>query len=111
MIDEALLHGWRGLRGGSSLARLLDQYGKKRNRAALPRLSYKKILSWADAHFQRYGSWPNTTSGAVEDAPDERWDLIDDALRAGCRGFPGGSTLLRLLARERGHGTPTPAEG
>jgi hypothetical protein len=106
-----LLHGWRGLHSGSSLARLLDQYGKKRNRAALPRLSLKKILSWADAHFRRRGVWPNLNSGPVADAPGERCDLIDNALRAGCRGLPGGSSLYRLLARKRGHGTSAPAEG
>jgi hypothetical protein len=88
----------------------LDRYGKKRNGAALPRLSFKKVLSWADAHFQRYGCWPNTTSGAVEDTPDERWDWIDDALRVGCRGLPGGSTLLRLLASKRDLSEGTPGE-
>jgi hypothetical protein len=110
-IDEALRHGWRGLRGGSSLACLLDRYGKRRNPAALPRLSYKKILSWADAHFRCSGAWPNINSGPVADAPGERWDLIDNALRAGCRGLPGGSSLHRLLTRKRGHGTPAPPEG
>lgn len=101
-IDEALRYGRRGLRGGSSLARLLDAYGKKRNHAALPRLSYKKILSWADAHYRRTGAWPNINSGVVTEAPDERWDRIDDALRVGSRGLPGGSSLLRLLVRKRG---------
>ncbi len=110
-LDEALRRGWRGLRGGSSLARLLDSYGKRRNRAALPRLSYKKILCWADAHFRRRGVWPNLNSGPVADAPGERWDLIDNALRAGCRGLAGGSSLSRLLARKRGPGTSTPAQG
>jgi hypothetical protein len=55
-IDEALRYGRRGLRAGSSLARLLDEHGKKRNHLALPRLSYKTILAWADAHFQRTGA-------------------------------------------------------
>jgi hypothetical protein len=102
MIDEALRYGRRGLRGGSSLARLLDAYGKKRNHAALPRLSYKRILAWADAHYRRTGAWPNTNSGVVMNATDERWDRIDDALRVGSRGLPGGSSLLRLLVRKRG---------
>ena len=110
-IDEGLRHGWRGLRGGSSLARLLERYGKRRNPAALPRLSYKKILSWADARFRKCGVWPNLNSGPVADAPGERWDLIDNALRAGCRGLAGGSSLYRLLARKRGHGRSAPAEG
>jgi hypothetical protein len=105
-VDAALKHGRRGLRGGSSLARLLDEYGKKRNHLALPRLSYKKILSWADAHFRRTGDWPNGEGGAVVDAPSERWESIDNALRAGSRGLPGGSSLIRLLARKRGVRNP-----
>lgn len=109
-IDEALRRGLRGLRGGSSLARLLDQYGKKRNPAVLPRLSYKKILAWADDHYRRNGAWPNINSGAVAAAPGERWGLIDNALRGGYRGLPGGSELHRLLIRKRDLRTPAPAE-
>jgi hypothetical protein len=101
-IDEALRIGRRGLQGGSSLARLLHDCGKKRNHMGLPALSYKKILAWADSHFRRTGAWPKKNSGIVTDAPDERWDSINDALSRGYRGLPGGSSLIRLLARKRG---------
>jgi hypothetical protein len=102
VVDEALRHGARGLRGSSSLARLLDDHGAKRNHSALPPLTKKQILAWADAHFARTGSWPNVNSGPVHEAPEERWDLIDHALRQGHRGQPGGSSLLRLLVKKRG---------
>lgn len=105
-VDAALKNGRRGLHGISSLARLLDESGKKRNRAALPTLSYKRIVSWADAHFRRTGTWPKVTSGPVVDAPGERWKLIDSVLRAGLRGLPGGSSLAQLLARKRGVRNP-----
>src|SRR5262249_53757270 len=95
-VDEALRRGRRGLRGQSSLARLLDAQGIQRNRLALPRLSQKKILAWADAHYQRSGSWPNVHSGPVQDAPGERWSAIDASLRQGHRGLRGGSSLFRL---------------
>lgn len=101
-MDVALRKGRRGLRGQSSLARLLEQHRARRNIQALPPLSYKKILAWADAHHVRTGDWPNVNSGAVPDASGERWDAIDAALRQGHRGLAGGSSLLRLLVKKRG---------
>jgi hypothetical protein len=101
-VDEALLHGLRGLRGGSSLAKLLQAKRGKWNRKNLPRLSIKKILVWADAHFQGTGKWPNVNSGKVAEAPSENWRAINDALTQGTRGFAGRSSLLRVLVRKRG---------
>jgi hypothetical protein len=100
-IESALGHGSRGLRGGASLARLLADHGRKRNIAHLPPLSYRKILEWADAHHARTGEWPHTGSGRVYEAPEEQWDVIDNALRRGSRGLQGGSSLLHLLIRKR----------
>jgi hypothetical protein len=45
-------------------------------------------------------------SGAVKGAPGETWCGIDTALIQGLRGLPGGDTLPRLLARERGRHNP-----
>ncbi len=105
-VDAALLLGNRGLPGGSSIARLLAECGKKRNQLALPTLSRRKILAWADAHFQAKGEWPNVNSGEIIAAPGERWDLIDNALRQGHRGLAGDSSLLLLLAKKRGVRNP-----
>jgi hypothetical protein len=105
-MQAALTQGSRGLRAGSSLARLLAAHGKKRNHLDLPPLSRKKILGWADAHFHATGEWPNVRSGAVADAPEERWDLIDNALRQGHRKLTGGSSLLLLLVAKRGVRNP-----
>jgi hypothetical protein len=55
MIDHALRDGLRGLSPGSSVAKLLAEKGKKRNRADLPRLTKRLILQWATAHYQRTG--------------------------------------------------------
>ncbi|MBW3541452.1 MAG: hypothetical protein KY476_14390 [Planctomycetes bacterium] len=101
-VDLALRRGRRGLPGGSSLARLLAKYGARRNLAAVPRLTVKQILAWADAHHRRTGQWPRRTSGAIADAPDETWAAINAALKHGRRGLTGGSTLPRLLAEKRG---------
>jgi hypothetical protein len=101
-VNRALSQGVRGLRGRSTLARLLAERRGKRHHLDLPKLSQKKILKWADAHFHHSGRWPNGNSGPVTDAPGERWDALDNALRLGQRGLPGGSSLRRLLARKRG---------
>jgi hypothetical protein len=105
-VDEALRRGQRGLRGGSSLARLLAKYRQKTNIHDQPPLTQRQILAWAVAHHERFGQWPNVTSGEVVDAPGERWDLIDNALRVGHRGQPGGSSLRKLLAKKLGVRNP-----
>jgi hypothetical protein len=94
------------MRGRSSLVRLLAQHRQRRNHLGLPPLSKKKIVAWADAHRQRTGKWPNVNSGAVAEAPGERWDRIDHALREGLRGLAAGSSLLQLLVRKRGVRNP-----
>jgi hypothetical protein len=102
VVNGALVDGHRELPGGSSLAQLLAEHRGVRNCRDLPRLSPEQILAWADACHQRTGEWPTKQSGIVTGAPDERWDLLDVALRQGLRGLPAGLSLARLLARERG---------
>jgi hypothetical protein len=101
-IDNAIRYGYRGLPGGSSLAQLLARRRGVRNIQALPRLTYRQILIWADMYHRRTGTWPTSQSGAIPFALGETWSGINSALRAGRRGFAGGDTLKRLLARERG---------
>jgi len=105
-VDTALRNGSRGMKGDSSLARFLAKHRDKKNHLGQAPLSFKKILAWADAHFERTGKYPNVNSGQVVDAPSEKWDLIDHDLREGQRGLKGGSSLLRLLARKRGLRNP-----
>ena len=61
----------------------------------------RQILAWADAFHARHGHWPHVRSGPIEDAPGETWAAVESALRSGCRGFPGGSSLYRLLKKHR----------
>ena len=106
-VDNALRLGLRGLpAGGSSLARLLARERGVRNGLGLPQLSAAQVLAWADEHRARTGSWPNAASGPVADAPGETWAAVAAALQAGHRGLQGGSSLARLLARERGARNP-----
>src|SRR5712692_3944810 len=101
-IDKALRRGYRGLPGKSSLARLLAEHRGVRNPKGLPPLANKLILAWADAYYRRHKSWPKKLSGSIPEAPGETWELVNNALQAGDRGLPRGSSLAQLLERERG---------
>jgi hypothetical protein len=70
--------------------------------ATRPFYTIAQILNWADAHHQRSGSWPTARSGAIAEAPGETWLAVEMALTKGHRSLPGGSSLPRLLAAERG---------
>src|SRR5437764_1286171 len=74
----------------------------KRRKLLRVQLSVEEILAWADAHHQRTGSWPTSESGPVAGSLDQTWRAVDNALRYGLRGLPGGSSLARLLADQRG---------
>jgi hypothetical protein len=98
-ISQALAVGTRGLPGGSSLARLLAERRGTRNQSALPRLSLEQIRSWAEVYRAAQGRWPSAKSGPIPESSDsaESWSGVNAALRHGCRGLPGGSTLAQLL--------------
>lgn len=102
-VNSALYLGLRGLPGGSSLARLLAEHRGYRNHMDLPKLTTATLLAWADAHRQRTGAWPTSTSGPIIDAPGETWGAVQCSLWVGLRGLPGGSSLARFLAEHRGH--------
>jgi hypothetical protein len=87
-IDGALRKGFRGLAGGSSLARLLDRERGVRNRKALPPLTEELIVRWARAHRRRTGRWPNEDSGPIPGTRGEVWRNVAAAWRrasGGCR--------------------------
>jgi len=100
-IEHSLRTGRRGLPGGSSLAKLLDEHRGVRNFMDLSPLTIKQILVWMDAHMEAGGDWPTVTSGQVA-GEDETWRKIDYALRQGTRGLTGHSSLARLLSEHRG---------
>src|SRR5262249_20324039 len=100
-VDSALRLGLRGLPGGSSLARLLEEEYGVPNLRSRAQLTVAEILTWADAFHRRHGRWPTSESGVIAEAPHEKWRGIDNALRDGYRGLPGGSSLAQLLAQRR----------
>jgi len=95
VVNTALSQGHRGLPGGSSLARLLAKHRPVRPR----RLSLRKIRTWARAHREATGRWPDAYAGPVRGVPDEMWSAVDAALKFGRRGLPGGSSLTALFRR------------
>jgi hypothetical protein len=99
-VDLALRHGYRGLPRGPSLAKLLADERKVRNRTSLPALTPQKILAWADDHYRRVGDYPTSTSGTIAEGAGETWGSVNLALRYGYRGLPGGSSLSRLLKQK-----------
>ena len=81
-IEWALRKGRRGLKAGSSLARLLDKHRGVPNRRGRPRLSTAKILRLADRHHRLTGRWPNSSSGSVTVRFAETWCGITTPPRA-----------------------------
>jgi hypothetical protein len=101
-VDAALIQNGRSLRGGWSLARLLEKKRGVRNRKHLPNLRIAQVLRCADLYYRRHGKWPRHTSGPIPELPGETWSGVHAALYAGGRGFTGGSSLFQLLATYRG---------
>ncbi|MGH2603208.1 MAG: hypothetical protein ACRDJ9_27970 [Dehalococcoidia bacterium] len=101
-IDHALRRGVRGLPGGSSLAKLLEQHRRVGRHVRKPPLSVPLILGWLDEHRREHGTWPTSRSGAIRGAPGETWGIVNEALRHGQRGLPAGSSLVKLLVHYRG---------
>jgi hypothetical protein len=98
-VDSALRQGLRGLPGGDSLARLLARERAYRNPRGLLPLAEEQLVRWAQEHRRRTGSWPTAASGPVAGAAGETWRRVDQHLRYGGRGLPGGDSLAGLLAR------------
>ena len=94
-VSFALYKGTRGLKRRTTLAKLLcekrDVYSRK------GALTEAQILKWARAHRKRTGRWPSYKDGRVRGASEENWSALDEALKSGCRGLRGGSSLKKLF--------------
>ncbi len=101
-IQNALVVGYRGLRGNSSLAQLLEEHRGVRNIQRLPRLTIKQILKWADAHHKRTRRWPLALSGPIPRSGGETWTGIQVALSLSGRGLRSGNSIAKILDRHRG---------
>lgn len=107
-IDASLKVGRRGLPGGSTLSAFLSEHrtvengnSRRRYRTSKARLSLDQIRAWAEEHRKRTGQWPHTNAGRIHSQDGLTWQVVDTALRSGCRGLAGGSSLSRLFGRKR----------
>jgi hypothetical protein len=100
-VAAAIRGGKRGLKK-TSLAALLARRRGVRNHLQAPPLTLAQILSWADRHKRKTGTWPIASSGSIIGVKGESWVKVQAALSQGGRGMTGGDSLARLLERERG---------
>ncbi len=100
-IFHALQRGTRGLKGRSSIAMLLARHRGVRHRRHPPPLTYKQILAWADAYYERTGDWPSRHTGPIPESPGETWSLVAKAMQTGSRGLRRRSSLVKLLSQKR----------
>lgn len=100
-IDMSLRKGRRDVGPGSSLAQLLTKECGVPNCQQRPPLTVALILRWADEYHARHGKRPTRTSGMISGSSDETWMAIHRALASGRQGFPGGSSLAKLLNLRR----------
>lgn len=102
-VDAMLAKGGDHLPGGDSLTNFIRrEFGLWSARGNMP-LTIPLILKWADEHKKRAGKWPIVMSGRVPGRPEtETWAAINEALKWGRRGLPGGSSVAKLLTEHRG---------
>jgi hypothetical protein len=113
-INTALILGTKGLPGGTTLDEFLSFYRFNpfphiKRRPA--KLSEPTIREWAEAYFDEHGRWPYQHAGLIPNSGGLTWMAVDNALRVGPKGLPGGSSLAVLLRKRRGsirnvHSTP-----
>ncbi len=100
-INNCLVRGCRGLRGGSSLAKLLSKHRVTAIKQALPRFKLKQILAWAKHYRAETGRRPTAESGPVAESPGDTWLKIDMALEKGVSRPAGRFQLVQAVAEER----------
>lgn len=97
-IDMYLQRGRRGLKGGTTLRKVLAKYRGRKYRVKCPDVTVDQIAKWAEQHYRITGEWPLRRSGPVIGGyPADTWARLDAALWTGARSLPGDYSLPRLL--------------
>lgn len=103
IINTALEVGTRGLPGGSSLAKLIDNKMGIANPMNLPLLNEELIINWVTQFINTHKEKPLRSSGVIEFASADHkgitWLAVDSALKRGSRGISGKSSLASLIAK------------
>jgi hypothetical protein len=58
-------------------------------------------MAWAKEYRRRTGEWPHLLSGTIPATGGRNWRAVDNALRVGRQGLPGGSSLAKLFGDRR----------
>lgn len=95
-LDQALRMGFRGLDGGSSLAKLIEEISGKPSHTNKMKLTESIIKKEIISFYMKNKQYP--TQCSKESKPfGSTWVSIDLALRSGFRGLEGGSSLSKLV--------------
>ena len=95
-VHGAVRLGYRGLPGGTSLPKLLIKYGLKDDKSDL---TEQIILAAVRGYLGRKGTLPSCESGdaTLDFGFPDTWRRVDNALKLGNRGLPGGSSLGKFM--------------
>ena len=99
-LDMALRNGVRGLKGGTTLLKLVTKHRHRIGDPDIAPISEAQIRRWAAAYRRRTGRNPTRKSGKVAGA-NLTWGAIDAMLARGKRGLKGGRSLANLLGGPR----------
>jgi len=104
-INQSLYYGYRGLPGGSSLSQLR----KKHITGIEPDLTEEVIAKAMKDYHEEHGKYPWVKSGDAKKYFGFKitWKAIEQCLKKGNRGLPGGSSLAKLR-KEHITGKETP---
>lgn len=113
-IDQWLFVGLRGLPGGSTLAQLCGKKLRPQNRHTRDtawKTTEADVLEAAARWKEKHGVWPTLTErdGDARDfwrvvpplGVSLRWRVVNQWLKRGLRGLPGGISLAQLLGKEK----------
>jgi hypothetical protein len=112
-VRKALMNGYRGLKGGSSIEKLLWTKRQVRGQHAGNQLTYKIIIEYVMTHHDLCNKYPVSSSKWIIEKNKDSWQAIDMALRHGQRNLKqlegGLSRLLEDsgLKRQRGKSYPS----
>ena len=100
-VSICLMDGFRGLPGGLSLSDFLNKEMGILTRKYASRITEADVLEWVEKFYDRYGYYPTSKSQEGVDCPSDygklRWSTVNELLKNGQRGLPGGATLRKFI--------------
>lgn len=103
-VNQALKAGKCGLPVGTTLSSFIQfEFGIKNPKRAEP-IPEEKVVLWIQKFIEKNNRKPKVNDGVIEFAEDQfsglKWRLLNNYLSKGGRGFPGGSSLAKLIEKK-----------